>query len=229
MIDYRKNNTYKVYSRVSPNNKIYIGVTNRSLEKRAGTNGINYKNSPCFYNAILKYGWNNFEHTILADNLTESEAFNFEKILINKLNSNNKEYGYNISAGGVGGNRKKEIPVTQYSKNREYVATFKSSAEASRYIGIDRTRITNCCKGKSKTASGFIWEYADSKNIKKADRKNQKKVYQYDKNMNFIGEYESVKVASENTNIPLSSISKCVTRVNNYAYGYIFLYEFIER
>ena len=42
---------------------------------------------PAFASAILKYGWNNFEHEIVANNLTKEEADDFEKLLIKKLNT----------------------------------------------------------------------------------------------------------------------------------------------
>ena len=44
-------------------------------EKRWGINGNNYKSSPHFYAAIQKYGWDNFEHNILFENLNYEELF----------------------------------------------------------------------------------------------------------------------------------------------------------
>ena len=49
---------------VSPSKKYYIGITSQAVNKR-WKNGKGYKSSPYFYNAIQKYGWNNFEHNIL--------------------------------------------------------------------------------------------------------------------------------------------------------------------
>lgn len=63
---------YKVYVHVNKiNGKIYIGQTCNSLSVRAGRkSGIGYKHSTHFYNAIQKYGWENFEHIILIDGLS---------------------------------------------------------------------------------------------------------------------------------------------------------------
>lgn len=51
-------------------------------------------------------------------------------------------------------------PVSQYTKEEEFIATFPSSREASRQLKLDSSSITKCCKGKLKTTGGFIFKYA---------------------------------------------------------------------
>lgn len=92
-------NHWIVYSHQTPSGKFYIGITSNSPEKR-WKNGEGYKNCPAFYNAIKKYGWDNIYHEIVASSLTKEEASNFERLLINKLNTTNSNYGYNIKIGG---------------------------------------------------------------------------------------------------------------------------------
>ena len=46
------------------NGKKYIGQTFQNIEYRWRQDGSGYKGQP-FYNAIEKYGWDNFEHKIL--------------------------------------------------------------------------------------------------------------------------------------------------------------------
>ena len=61
---------YKVYiHRNKINGKVYIGITKQKPENR-WRNGKGYKQNIKFYRAIEKYGWNNFEHIVLVDNLT---------------------------------------------------------------------------------------------------------------------------------------------------------------
>lgn len=81
------------------NGKIYVGQTSQKPEKR-WENGNGYKTSSRFYNAIQKYGWNNFEHIILFTNLTLEEANEKEAMLIELFQSHNDEFGYNIQTGG---------------------------------------------------------------------------------------------------------------------------------
>ena len=50
---------------------------------------------------LKKYGWENFEHEIIASNLTKDEANNFEKLLIDKLDLLNHNKGYNLREGGM--------------------------------------------------------------------------------------------------------------------------------
>lgn len=71
-----------------------------TLCQRAQSNGNNYKECRKFYNAIKKYGWNNFVPEIIEDNLSEKQAKEKERYYISLYNSTNDEYGYNISPGG---------------------------------------------------------------------------------------------------------------------------------
>ena len=91
---------YCVYLHVNKiNGKKYCGQTRQDLSKRF-RNGSGYKECSRFYNAILKYGWNNFDHIILQDNLTKEEADELEIKTIAEENLSDDRYGYNISLGG---------------------------------------------------------------------------------------------------------------------------------
>lgn len=87
--------TWCVYRHISPSNKVYIGITSRKPELRWEHKGCNK-----FYNAILKYGWDNIKHEILIDNASKEEACILEQMLI----SHYKRLGvsYNITDGGEG-------------------------------------------------------------------------------------------------------------------------------
>ena len=60
------------------NGKLYIGMT-KDIKKRWVGSGSQYKGCTYFYNAIQKYGWDNFEHEILYNDLIYQEAINKEK------------------------------------------------------------------------------------------------------------------------------------------------------
>lgn len=86
-------------------NKKYIGITCQSVNKR-WKNGEGYNkntknnNKTYFYKAILKYGWDGFEHKILIHGLTKEQAIRWEKKLIKYYQSNDRNYGYNCTDGG---------------------------------------------------------------------------------------------------------------------------------
>ena len=96
---------YIVYCHTNKiNNKKYIGQTCKTLEIRSGKNGYHYRACSYFYNAIQKYGWNNFEHEVLFEKLPKESADRIEKILIQTFRTQNTNYGYNIQNGGTFGN-----------------------------------------------------------------------------------------------------------------------------
>lgn len=82
------------------NNKVYIGQTIQKPERR-WKNGAGYKSCTVFYNAIQKYGWDNFEHIILEEGeFTQQEADIKEQYYIQLYDSTNINKGYNIEQGG---------------------------------------------------------------------------------------------------------------------------------
>lgn len=92
---------YIVYKHTTPSGKCYIGTTCRNLNKR-WRNGNGYKTQISFYRAIIKYGWDNINHEILFENLSSDDAKLKEMEMIAKYNSMNRDYGYNLTAGGDG-------------------------------------------------------------------------------------------------------------------------------
>ena len=67
-------NTYCVYLRINKiDGKKYVGQTCQIPEKR-WKEGKGYKGCVHFFNAIIKYGWDSFDHMIIADNLNHEEA-----------------------------------------------------------------------------------------------------------------------------------------------------------
>ena len=96
-------NNYVVYVHINKiNNKTYVGQTN-NVERRWRNNGIEYEKSVYFYSAILKYGWDAFEHKILLKDLTKEEADYYENYYIESYNSFYNQNGYNIRSGGSNG------------------------------------------------------------------------------------------------------------------------------
>ena len=109
--------TYTIYKATcKTNNKVYIGFTSRWPQR---INGHNYdrrysKTNKAFYNAIKKYGWDNFEWEAIYQSqdyghtLTEMEPY-----FINEYRSwvgFNDCNGYNTTRGGEGATGYKRTP-----------------------------------------------------------------------------------------------------------------------
>lgn len=147
---------YKVYLYKSPSNKIYIGQTCRTLQQRAGNNGIHYKHSTYFYAAIQKYGLNNFQSIILKDNLTLEEANYWEEYYIQYYNSTDRTKGYNISPGGMNnsmspeGREKisKRMKNNNPMKNPESVEKMKKSKKGKELSEDTKKRMSESHKKK---------------------------------------------------------------------------------
>ena len=91
---------YLVYVHINKiNGKKYVGITKEKPERRWGKNGCRYRTG-VFAKAIAKYGWDNFEHKILFENLSQIEAQQREIDLIKEFRSFANEYGYNSTKGG---------------------------------------------------------------------------------------------------------------------------------
>lgn len=95
------NKKFMIYAHVNKiNGKIYIGQTSCTNPNDRWVSGKGYKGSTHFFNAIQKYGWDNFEHIILFTNLSLDMANIIEIELIKKYKSTDSKYGYNIEFGG---------------------------------------------------------------------------------------------------------------------------------
>ena len=116
--------------------------------KRRWQNGQGYRNQSYFNNAIKKYGWDNFSHEVLAENLTQNEAYKLEQYYISLYKSNRREFGYNMSSGGEVLDHS-GICVAQLYKNK-IVNVFYSISDAERKIDLSDSAIGNYIHGDYK-------------------------------------------------------------------------------
>lgn len=128
------NGEYCVYCHTNKiNGKKYIGIT-KTLPTKRWHGGKGYSTQPKFYNAIQKYGWDGFDHEIIASKLTQEEAKNFEILLIDKLNC--VQNGYNVSLGGDTGNG------VEYTKEIREKLSRRFSGEGNPRYGATLTEET---------------------------------------------------------------------------------------
>ena len=130
-------NTYLVYCHTNMiNGKQYVGLTSMSIEERAGTDGTRYRNCRVFYNAIQKYGWDNFAHKVLAYDLTHEMACELEKHYIELYNTQVPN-GYNLTDGGDGGFHHSEIvrqAISEKNKGNKSRTGYKNSEEMNAHM-----------------------------------------------------------------------------------------------
>ena len=62
------------------------------------------------------------------------------------------------------GSKKSQIPIIQKSKDGEIINQWDSLQQASDELGIERSNISHCLRGRIKTSGGYIWEYVRSSN-----------------------------------------------------------------
>lgn len=164
---------YCVYKHICPNGKVYIGITSQNPLRR-WREGNGYIHNDYFYNAILKYGWDNIRHEILFSNLTEEEACEKELELIAEYKSNQREFGYNICDGGNINHFTDEYkchlsvrysdegnPRARKVRNIDTNETFKTVKSAAQSVQGTKTGIARACNGINHTHKGYHWEYLD--------------------------------------------------------------------
>ena len=96
--------SYIVYARILAG-MYYVGhaagtgTPEEIMNSRAGVDGKKYSLNPRFVKAIKKYGWENVISKVLAYDLTEEEAKNYETYFIMYYNADNPKFGYNCNKG----------------------------------------------------------------------------------------------------------------------------------
>ena len=160
---------YVVYCHMSPSGKRYVGITTQDVRTR-WKNGYGYEKCPVMWNAIKKYGWENFEHIILKTGLTKEEAETEEKRLIEKWSTFDDRFGYNIQHGGLGaayGPRSAEVKE-KMSKNHtgkkvvvciETKKRYDSIISAATDTGLARTSIRKSCITQRATVNGTHFSF----------------------------------------------------------------------
>lgn len=227
---------YVVYMHVSPNNKKYIGITGRDNVIDRWDNGKGYKNNRYFSNAINKYGWDNFKHIILFEDLTFEEANMLEMFYISYYDTyNNPSKGYNQTKGGQGVKgrivtreqkkymRKKSENISRKVINVTTGEIYNSLNSAGRNI-IDHTKsnrletitskLRDCCRGKLKTAYGYEWWYLNEyeNNLEKGSTSYVREDLTLTKriiNISTNEVFDNAKVASDKYNINKFNIIRC--------------------
>lgn len=222
-------NSYKLYLHITPNNKRYYGITSQNPKKR-WRSGKGYK-TQFFYKAIEKYGWDNIQHEILFDDLTESEAKELEQYFIQWYDTANPKYGYNITLGGDSGGHEglKGEQNPMYGKigydakkviNLDTLEVFESIAQAAKSInGEGRSLSQALHKGLRYKGIAFKFydDYLKTGNTMRelkigSNSPSCKKVIRLDT----LEVFDSVRLAAESIGENKDSLSSSMSKGYSY-------------
>lgn len=201
------------------------------------------KNDYAFHNAIKKYGWEDFTFEIL-ECCNKNELNKKEKYWIAYYNTYYN--GYNETQGGEGSPTSgKKKSVIQYDLDGNFITIYNSELEAERALNIPTktSNISRVCQGLAYESNGFQWRFFDDnykQNIGQSPLKEKlqqgskkakenriyfsKKIAQCDKNTHqIIKIFNSIKEASEQTGICLTSIYKVCKGTRKSAGGYYWI------
>lgn len=207
----------------------------KDIRKRWSNNGKQYKDCIYFYRAIEKYGWNNFEHIILIDNLSKEMACIVEKELIEKYKTQDERFGYNIADGGCGGCTTKgekhflSKRVYQYTLDGTYVREWGNAQRASEELGISVSDIHTMCRGKNgiRKAGNFMWSYTKLANMQPYVRETHSKepILQLDMNFNIVKRYKNISYVNKDE-FNNEKVVECCKGKKQYSHkGFYWVYE----
>lgn len=182
---------YTVYTHTFPNGKKYVGITAQPVQRRWRLNGNGYqkKGQEPMYNAILKYGWDNIIHEIVAEGLSLEQANTMEVDLIRSFHSHVSENGYNIDVGGM-----TRPTVTEETKKK------MSEAQKGKVLSEEtRKKISQARTGKHY---GYVVSEETRKKLSEANKNISEETRQR------MSESAKTRVMSEETKKKLSESTK---------------------
>jgi len=204
---------YTIYKATNTiNGKAYIGFdSDWPSRKERHKKNINYR-SQYFYNAIKKYGWDNFSWKVLYQSLDGEHCL---KVMENYFICEYRTYtgfsdckGYNVTLGGEGC-----LGYQHSDEMKKYLSNVQSQK-----VGILNPFYNK--KHKPKTIAGNR-----KKNIEIFTKLKGKKVNQYDMDGNLINTHDGIRSAARSVNLKCyNQISLCCRGVKENYCGYIWKY-----
>lgn len=195
--------TWCVYVHINKfNGKRYVGITSKPKPEQRWESGAGYTQSPRFYSAIKKYGWDGFEHVVLVSGIPEESAKKDEEILIRLWHTQDLNYGYNLTSGGEG------TPGYHPSD-----ATRRKLSEARRKENLSAETL-------KRRSDGLRGRKFSDDHKKKIGDANSKKINMFDADGNFIRSFRCAYDAEVELGISHSHISQCCHGHRKTAGGY---------
>ena len=205
---------YKITNKI--NNKIYIGMTYRTVAERWNEHCNSYKyardNHRPLYNAMNKYGLENFSIEVIEETDNPEER---EKYWIEQYNS--FKYGYNATKGGDGKSYiDYDLVISTYQE-------VKNIAEVSRIMSIDSSTISGILHRANisiKDSSIIIKEKAGKKVGMYEKQKLVKTFASMGDAARFLIKNKKAKGSYDNPNGVVAHIGQVCKGKRQTAYGY---------
>ena len=248
---------YKLYVHISPSNKRYYGITSEDKVQDRWKNGKAYSKNKHFTNAINKYGWDNFQHIVLFNNLTKEEASLLEQMYIALYNTFDDDYGYNQSLGGENNvwSEKSKKKMSESRKGKHHTEEAKkniSEGMKAHHTEETKKQISESLKAyySKKTNKGRVkgrvaWNKGKqlteehkknmSEALKGKNNPNSKPVLMFTKDNEFIKRFDCISDANEylekprnSTNIHQCACTKCKTPTGKTKTAYGYIWIYEE-
>lgn len=240
----------RIYKLLDPNNNsvMYVGKTIQTLKQRlrGHIHCGKHKSSKrdLWVNSLLLN--KQLPIILLIEDVSENLWQEREIYWINYYKEINKDLTNSTIGGGgtYGFTRKEESniklselkskPIYQLDKKLNIIKEFKSCKEAQEITKIISISVA-ATNNLHRTAGGYIWVYKKDYDdfIKNPKKRNfiaikptlYKKIKQYDKNMNFIKEWESPTTAGRELNLSYRNICQAAGGYKKTYAGYIWKYQ----
>lgn len=210
-----------VYMHVAPNGKKYIGITCQRPEARWGSSGRQYRECPKMYNAIKKYGWDNFQHFVLYKGLNCKEAGALEQILIAWYQTTDNDKGYNICMGG-------EVGALGVKRSEE--TKKKMSAAAKGHTRLRGYKHSEQTKANMRAAQHWnmgglgLKRSAETRELMSINNGKSRPVNQYSIDGEFIKTHASISSAGRSVSRSVGTIRGCCVGSQTTSAGFVWRY-----
>ena len=217
------------------NGKRYFGITGVNPKRRWAA-GHGYSTSRHFRHAIEKYGWDSFEHEIIAEGLTKQEACEMEREYIERYNTTDERYGYNLSQGGQGGRLgtkqtdEWKAKMSELRKGRvlteEHKRKLSEAAKGRKFSDEHRAKLRDAKVGRplsdehrrklSEAMKGKRFTDEHKQKLRESKRSSMKKVYCRETDT----VYESVADAARELGVGRANLSATCKGKHKHVGGY---------
>ena len=204
----KKRGVYKIS--YNDSKRIYIGSTTQSFYIRWIQHMWEFKNNchknPKLVNVANKHGIKSLSFEIVEVVKDEDKVLEREQYYIDLYDSYKNGLNCSPSAYNSQGCKRNENTliknfynvVSQYSKEGNYIKTYKSLKEAAEKTKTDYVTLSNACNEKTRLANGYQWKKGNNENdIAPVKSKGETTIYQYNNDGIFIKEWNSLKDAAD--------------------------------